>query len=776
MIGQNIPRIDGYEKVTGKAVYTTDLFRRFPDMLHIKALRSPYAHARIKRLDHAQASALPGVVGIATGEEPGIKWGVFPPQSKMAKGEAIWAGQAVALVAAETPAQAEAAVSAIRVEYEPLPHVLTWQDAFRSDPVSIVDPITKVEVSSEMSEFDLSNVAGTYYLNTGEVDPAFAQADVIVEGEFWTGKKTHNQLERAAALVEYGSDGAITLYCNGCGVHAVIKKSICDAFGLPENRVRIVQPYTGGSFGNRNVPYIEMQAMLMALKTRRTVYFEFTRREMFTAAPSNWTCATKIRLAARHDGTLLAKDVRLIEEIGAATGKTPYTGRTSSSSLSAVYGVPNVRMCTGAVRTNTVPAGSYRGLGAPDASFAFESLMDELAERLRMSPLELRLKNLLKVGEADDYGEVCTSIGLEGCLRAVAEAIALDEPCTQDDPVWRRGKGIACAAKQNGPRSRSEAEVLYYSDCSAEVRVSCDNQGMGATTSILQIAARELALPLERIRVTVSDTAITPFDNNSSSSTGVYRTGNAVRLACIDVVRQIAEAAARVVGVCTDMVKVEGDKVSIVGAHVRELHVAKLFQPSSPFRQDIWGLKKGTPIRGTGVFCPAPIVQWDRNGRTPRMWNWFQYGATGVEIAVNVQTGQIKVLRFANAGDTGNPISPKIVEGQLEGAAHMAIGFCLAEEHLYDENGAIVNATLSDYRLPMIFEMPKCRNAISIICPDPLPDGPYGAKGMSESVVSAMGPAIAAALYQATGVRMRTYPMTAERVLDALRRRGAGSQ
>jgi len=239
----------------------------------------------------------------------------------------------------------------------------------------------------------------------------------------------------------------------------------------------------------------------------------------------------------------------------------------------------------------------------------------------------------------------------------------------------------------------------------------------------------------------------------------------------MEVLAQLREAAARQAGVPVDLVRIEGNTAQITGSHITEIPISKLFADASPFQQDVWGLKAGTPVRGFGVFNSAPLVPWGEDGKSPRMWNWFQYAATAVEIAVNRLTGQIKVLRAANAGDAGNVISPKIVEGQLEGAIHMAIGFCLNEEFIYDDNGNVANANMSDYRLPTTMDMPKLKDAKAIICPDPLPDGPYGAKGMSESIVSAVGPAIAAALYQATGVRMNFYPMTAEKVLAAIRER-----
>ena len=776
MIGKNIPRVDAYDKVTGKAVYTTDLRDRFPRTLYMAALRSPYAHARVTALDCGEAAAAPGVACIITGREPDVKWDRFPAIARPARGEALWAGQAVAWVAAESADIAREAAGLIRVGYEPLPHVLTWQESFRPDPASVLEPDRAADLPEGVKEeFNLPNVASGYYLNTGDVDSAFDEAEAIVEEEFWTGKKFVQQMEPAAALAVPTADGGLEVYCNASGVHAMIRKSLCGLFDLPAARVRVIQPYTGGSFGNRNTAYMEGPAALMALRTGRPVYYELSREEMFTAAPSAWICASQIRLGAKKDGTFTAKDLRLIEEIGASTGGAFNNGRMSSSSAAALYTFPNARMRTCSLLTNTVPTGSYRGLGAPDAAFALEGAIDRLAERLHISPLEIRLKNLIPRGGPDDYGETITSIGAAECLRKVAEEIGIDEPSVQDDPVWRKGKGIACAAKQSGHSSRGEAEALYYKDGSVELRVSCDNHGMGATTSLVQIACEELGVTPGKIRVIVSDTAITPFDNTSASSTGVYRTGNAVRLACKDVIAQLREAAARHAGLHPDFVRIDRGTAYFTGAYPDSMPVGKLFAENSPFRQDVWGLKADSPVRGVGVYNSGPLTAWGEDGRSPRMWNWFQYAASAVEIAVNRKTGQIKVLRAANAGDAGNPISPKIVESQLDGAVHMAIGFCINEEVVYNERGGIANASLGDYRLPLVYEAPNGENVRSFICPDPLPDGPYGAKGMSESIVSAMGPAIAAALYQAVGVRINSYPMTAEKVLAAINEKEGGA-
>ena len=775
MIGKNIPRVDAYEKVTGKAVFTTDLQSRYPNTLHVAALRSPHAHANIVSLDCEKARALPGVAYVLTGKEPGVKWGMLPHTARPAKDRALWAGQAVAWVAAESPEIAREAVGLIDVEYEPLPHVLTWQESFGPDPVSVLEPEWKRTLPKGTEEFDLPNVSGAFYVNSGETDEALSEADVVLEETFWTGKKTVSQLEVAAALAYPTAEGGLELYSNGCGVHIAIRSLICRMFGLPASKVRATQPYMGGSFGNRNTPYMEGIAALLALKTKRPVYFELSREEMFFGAPSSWAVATRLRMGATKDGTLIGKDLHLIEEIGASVGGSLYNGRLSSSATGALYAIPNIRMRTCSLLTNTVPAGQYRGLGAPDTTFAQEGMIDRLAEKLGISPLEIRLRNILPNGGVDDYGQTTTSIGVADCLRTVAGEIDIDTPSVQDDPVWIKGKGIACAAKQGAHFGRGEAEVLYYQDGNIELRVSTDNHGMGSTTTLVQIACEELGVSHEKVRIVVSDTALTPYDCLSASSSSIYRTGNAVRLACLDALSQLKEAAARMVGVPIDFIRIEGDTVHITGSHVTTMPVSKLFADFVIFKQDVWGLQAGRPVRGVGVYNCAPMVPQDEQGRSPRMFNHFQYAATAVEIAVNRLTGQIRVLRAANAGDCGRPISPKLLEGQLEGALHMAIGFCLNEETLYDEQGRVINANLSDYRLPMILDMPRNEDVKCFNCPDPLPDGPYGAKGMSEASVSALGPAIAAALYQAVGVRMNDYPMTAEKVLAAIQARERSS-
>jgi len=784
LIGKGCRRIDAYDKVTGRGLYASDYDNQFTHVAQIKALRSPYAHALIKKLDISRAQALDGVIYVMTGYEKGIDWDQFPKAAVLAMDRALWAGQTVALVCAETEEIAEKAVDLIDVEYEVLPHVLDYYDAIKPNPAAVVDPDYETRDQGFMDRpADRAtnrvspNIVGAYFMNEGNVEEAMKTADRSAEGGVWVGKKTASPMECANALCRYDNDGGITMWSNGAGVHGVIKQGIVRILGMEESHVRVIQPYMGGSFGSRLNPFIELLTALMCIRTKRTVRYKFTRKELFIASPSNWTCITKVKLGAKNDGTIVANDYYLCEEIGAALNNTFFSGRLSSSGAAPVYTWGhNIRMDTYAVTTNTVPAAEYRGLGCPEAEFGIECLINQLADELHMSPVEIRKKNMIKRGERDCYGELITSTGIEKCMEAVADAIKVEEEPVQDMGVWKKGRGIAVAGKQNTPLGRSEAEVWFNSDGTIELFISCDENGMGATTAMTQIVANEFKVPIEAVKTTKGDTAITPYDNYSASSRTTYNCGNACMLAAQDCIRQLKDEVARAYGLHPSKVEIEGTKAILKGSYVQEVDIPSLFVPVGMFTQGNWGLQKGSPVKGHAVYCPAAIHQWGKDGRADRVWNWFQYSACAVEAAVNEETGQIRILKIASSADTGNPINTETIRGQIIGGIHMAVGFATMEEHLYDDKGQMWNCNLSDYRLPLSDTLPTNDNVFTFICPDPLPDGPYGAKGMAESITIPVGPAIAEAVYKAVGVRVTGYPMTAERILKLIEDRDAVSE
>nr|WP_275411173.1 molybdopterin cofactor-binding domain-containing protein [Bacillus sp. B15-48] len=681
----------------------------------------------------------------------------------------------------------------IEFEYEILPYITNVYEALEPNPKSIVDPYsgkgTAIDKSNPFAGFGRHNevqskytgenvspnIVGNYVMNKGDVDKAFEKADIILEREFCTGRRTTTSLELATAICQYNSDDSLTLYGNGMGVHGVIKSALVNIFEIPETKVRIVQPYVGGSFGGRLTPYVEVLCAMMSLYLKKSCAYQYTRKEQFTGAPSAWPVYTRVKFGATKDGRIIAQDYDLVEEIGAIQNNIGYTGRLSSSGAVCVYDVENIKMDTCAVVTNATPVGPFRGLGCPESEFGIEAMINELADELGMSPVDIRIKNSIKKGGEDGYGEIVTSIGVDKCLQSVNEKIKVEEPSEQEpNSPWKRGKGIAVGGKQNTPLGRAEAVVRYYSDSSVEVLISCDENGMGAMTVMAQIAATTLGLPMENIKIIKGDTVVTPFDNYSASSRTTYTTGNAVKIACEEVIEKFKEEVGRELGVHkSKVVEIKGGKATVVGSDIQELELSTLFKPITPFQQGNWGLKQLSPVEGHGVFCPAPIKMWDKDGLTKRMWNWFQYSACALELAVNEETGEIKLLKVASAADTGNPINPKMVEGQIEGGIIMAAGYVLNEEHLYDENGHMSNYGLSDYRIGDFLLSPKQENFLSLINPDPLPDGPFGAKGMAESITIPVAPAIAEALYQAIGIRPTYFPMTAERVLEMIKEKKA---
>ena len=793
-IGKAPIRVDAYDKATGKGLFASDYYKFIPDLLHIKILRSPVAHCKITKLDLSKAEAMPGVARIFTMERSPFHMERLPESVRFPiNGECIWAGQPIAIVAAESLELAEDAMNAIELEYEQLPHVLNLHEALEPNPKSIIDPasghgegtvdatnpwagIGRLDVveSKYTGEGASPNVVGNYVLDKGNAAEAMKKADVVVEREFCMDRRTHCQMEPATAICKYGSDDSITVYGSGCGVHGVIKSAFVNIFEVPETKVRTIQPYLGGSFGGRLTPYVEVLCAMMTIYLKRSCAYQYTRAEQFTGSPHAWPVYTRVKFGATEDGRVIAQDYDCVEEIGAIQNNVSYTGRLSSSGAVCVYDIDNIHMDTAACVTNLMPVGPYRGLGCPESEFGMECMMNELADELGMSAVEIRAKNFIKNGGYNGYGERITSIGVEKCLRACAEKIDLDTPSVQDGSVWKRGKGCAVGGKQNTPLGRAEAIVRYYSDSSVEVLISCDENGMGATTVMAQIAASVLELPIEKIKVIKGDTLVTPYDNYSASSRTTYTTGNAVKIAAEEVVDKLQEAAAREIGVHKSKIIIHGDKATVLGSDIQEIELSTLFKNTSPYTQGNWGLQRFSPVVGHGVFCPAPIRAWGKDGLTKRMWNWFQYAAAAIEIAVNEETGQIKLLQIACSADTGNPINPKMVEGQIEGGVILAAGYVLQEACQYNEKtGAVANTGLSDYRIADMTMAPLQENFHSMINPDPLPDGPYGAKGMAESITIPIAPAICEGLYHAVGIRPTYFPMTAERILALIKEKKA---
>lgn len=769
-LGKATTRVDAFIKATGRAEYVEDIQSRFHDLLHIKVLRSPYAHAEVLSIDTSEAEKLEGVKLVLTGKDCPRTYERSEVFSLPAESNATWAGQGIAAVAADTKETAARALKLIKVKYRELPFVIDVKEAMKKDPQAVIDPKLGTYPGGRQYKPEAPNIASHQKVRTGDIEKGFAEADIIVENEYYSSRVSHSQMERASCIARPDPDRkGLTMWTNGCGVH-LIKSLICSLLKLESSRVEVIQQYQGGSFGNRLAFSVEPLCAVMAIKTGQPCELTFSRQEMFIGSPSNWPVTVIIKTGATKEGIITAQQMTVIEDCGAHQNSVR-DGRSTASGAVPVYRVPNFYQDIYAVNTNTPPVGSMRGLGTPQVAFAVEQQLNMIADKLGMSQLELRLKNILDKGEYNAYGEKVRSIGAKDCLRAAAEYINMDkQPEKKADGPWRYGRGISVAGKQNTPQGRSEADVIVYSDGSLEVRISCDENGMGAETAMAQIVAHEFEVPIERVKVTRAQTSKTPYDMFSSSSRTIYTTGNAVRIACLDAKRQLCIAAGEMAGVVPDRVEIRQGRADIIGGTLEYINIEDLFRPFSMFEaQQNRNLRKSTPVVGHGVFAPAPAIKWDPEiGHTERMWNWYQYNACGAEIAVNIETGQTKIIRFVSACDMGFPINPQMCEGQAHGGLAMAGSFSCNEEYMYNDKGQIINGSFVDYRLSTILDMPPNKDVKCVFCPDPLPDGPYGAKGIAESVTCPVAPAIAEAIYNAVGIRPKTLPMSAERILKMI--------
>jgi carbon-monoxide dehydrogenase large subunit len=765
-VGKSVPRVDALKKVLGSAQFAADLFPRKRGMLYVKILRSPCAHARIVRCGTSIAERHPGVKLVLTGKDVPEKftWRVPPV---LARGEARWAGEGIAAVAADTPERAEEALELLEVEYEELPAVLDAEEAMKPGCRIIVDPDWGKSPGGKAKTPQLPNVTGHYKLRRGNTAEGFAGADLILENRFSTCRIHHCQLEPIACVAEPDEGGGLTLWTNGQGAYA-IREEICDVLSLSPSKVRVITPYQGGSFGNRNRIFVEPLVSFIALKTGRPARVTFTREEMYLASVSRLPVVNYIKTGVRKDGVITAQEMRIILDNG-ATYDAIQDGRAAASAAVCVYRIPNYDLDSYGVNTHTPPSGPYRGLGSTQVAWAVESQMDLLARKLGMSPVEIRQKNILNRGEKTGFGETLESIGVLECLEAVARSMEADSPPPLKAGSCRRGKGLAIAGKQNQYLGRAEAEVLVYEDGTVEARFSSDEHGMGSETVVAQIVAEEFRTPPEAVRVLRGDTALTPFNVRSASSYTTYCTGNAMRMACRDAIRQIREAAARRFEIDPGELEVNHGKVFVRNSPMAEIRIPDLFPaPSQTVVQDHGMFRGGGKIVGKGIFAPRPNVPWDpETGQTEKMFNWYQYNAFGVEVEVDTETGQVRLLKAVGAFDMGFPINPKMCEGQIEGALGMAIGATLLEEYIYDR-GRVINCSFGNYRLPTFGEVPLRGNIECLFAPDPLPDGPWGAKGIGEGAMVSIGPAIANAIHNAIGIRFKDMPLSPERILQAI--------
>lgn len=715
-IGTSERRLGGYGRVTGQQQYVGDI--QLADMLHVKLVHLDCGRARIRAIDTAAAAAVDGVRCILTSgdlPQPVPRFGpVYEDRPTLAVGETKYHGQPVAAVAAESKEAAEAAAELVRVDFEELPGVYTVAAAL--DPAS---PLVKEPELRPNDPLNRTNVLRECHYGWGDVETA--RADLVVEHVYSFPMVTHFAIEPHGFIAALEADGIAVWSATQNPFQ--MQRIIARVLELPLARVRIIAPDPGGAFGGKQHPKYEPLVAVLALRTGRPVRLVLTLEETFQEVRRT-SCEIRARTGFNRDGTIAFQDIESNFLMGAYADIAERVVAKSNYLACGPYRVPNARITVRALLSHTTPSTAFRGFGTPQVAWAHESQLDDAARRLGIDRVEIRLRNLARKGEAFVPDDTPADGDWAESVRKAAAAIGWGTT-----PAPGHGRGLAIAIKASATTGASYAIVRLHWDASATVLAGTSDMGQGARTVLAQIAANELGIPLESVRVVMGDTAIVPFDLQTSASRSTVFMGQAVLRACQDIKRQLGTSKASLNELLRDRFGTVRGEVIGVGSMRRE------YRPEHPL------------------------------GETA---SFYEFSCTASEVAVDQETGEILLVRHVTVADVGKAINPQQVEGQDEGAAVMGLGHTLMEHLILDERGRIRNLGALDYRIPTSKDLPL--EMCSLVVENADGPGPYGAKGAGEGGLMPTAPAIASAVTEATGVVIRDLPLTPERVWHEIRR------
>ena len=743
-VGRSVPRLESWLKVTGRAEYVHNL--RLPGMLYGKIFRSSVAHGRIKRVDASAARALAGVHSVVTADEvrtvvPEPYYGpAFHDQPVLALDKVRYVGEPVAVVLASDPHVAEEAVHLITAEYEELPAVYDEVQAMTSKAIvhDALKPAGTFPDLKHLKGRTNTNVALDFRLRRGDAARAMKAAERVFEHQFRTQQVMHVPLEPLVSVAE-STDSSLTIH-TASQSPSFVRIEIARLLGWPENRVRVRVPFLGGGFGAKL--YIKLEALVgvLSLLAKRPVKVSLTMEEQFfTITKHASTC--RIRSGVSKDGRVTARECEVWWNGGAYADIGPRVTQKSGFTAPGPYDIQDVAIDSYALYTNLPPAGALRGFGIPQLVWAYESHTDMIARELGIDAVEFRRRNLLREGRPQATGTVMRDAAIEKVLERTATLIDWDKPLERGTGTLRRGRGIAIGFKACIANTTSLASVSINADGSCTVYTSSVDMGQGSDTAMAQIAAEVLQLPAEAVTVVHSDTDVTPFDMATLGSRSLFHSGNAVKLAAEDALKKLNELKS-------------------------ELRLPADTPTADVFRRK-YGMRAGS-VTGFCSFIP-PYTPPDENGQTDNATPFWMVGASGVEVEVDTETGRVRVMRLVNVADVGTPINPRIVETQLSGAAIMQLGFTLFEKMLFDGDGQLRNASLAEYKIPGLLDLPGEIVNEAVVAEQR--SGPFGAKGVGETATFAVSPAIANAVHDAVGVRITSLPLNPEAVFEALQRR-----
>ncbi len=748
VVGKSVPQINAPEKVRGLARYVGDM--EFPRMLHAKVLRSPHPHARILSVRTDRALRIPGVAAVVTSDDtPKIPWGVVKKdQQVLAVGKVRHIGEEVAAVSAASEAAALEAVERIEVDYEVLPPVFDVEEALAPG-------------APEVHE-GTGNISREIHINHGDVERGFAESAVIHEETYTTAHQFQTYLEPLGALADIDGQGRITLYVPTQSIYFT-RRLVAEALNLPSTKIRVIQTHVGGAFGGKlgEDPMGHIAASL-AMKTGRPVRLLNNRLDEFQGSRPRMPVNIHLKMGVRRDGTLAAKETRIVGNNGAYSCFSYEVIQVTATRMDNLYRQENLKTDACLVYTNLIPAGAFRGFGNPQMSFAMESHMDVLAEKLGMDPAEFRLRNVVHQGETSIHGWEFGSCGIAECIEKATAAVEWKKHrAAPKNGTLRTGVGLGCAVHSTSNRQLSNwdgstAVVKVDDDGKAQVICGEGDLGQGSQTVLAQIAAEGLGLEVEDVRVSSADTENTPLCFGGYGSRLTLMAGNAVQIAADDCREKLFHIAADELEVSPADLSLEGGVIFVKSAPEEKMTVGEAVRANL--------LREGGDVVFSQATWDAPTVMPDEENCYGRTTVACTFACVAVVVEVDTETGQIHLKHIVAADDLGRAINPLTAEGQVHGELAQGLGYAMFENAVLD-TGQFANGNLADYTVPKADSIPR---VTSILVESIDPNGPFGAKGCSECALVPCAAVVANAIYDAVGVRFTSLPIRPESILNAL--------
>jgi CO/xanthine dehydrogenase Mo-binding subunit len=681
----------------------------------------------------------------------------FRDQPILAVERACFIGDPVVAVAAVDRRTAEDALQLVEVEYESLPAVFNVLEAVKPDSPLVHEQHRPAKAFADLAHVKAgqqSNICYHFKLRTGDVEKAFAEADRIFEDTFSSPPAQHVPMEPHVTLAYLDEHQRLNVW-TASQSPSYVRTELSTTFGIPMNRIRVRVPYLGGGYGAKLYAKLEPLVTVFALVTKKPVRYALTREEEFLTITKH-KVVTKIKSAIKN-GSITARKCEVFWDTGAYAEIGPRIGHKSGYTSAGPYRIPNVWIDSYCVYTNKVPAGAFRGFGVPQVIWAYDSQMDIIARAIGADPVEFRLKPALEEGEKFATGTPVHSFGIKEAIRQAAQAIEWSKPKPLQTGTKLRGKGIAAGVKAVLTPSISGAIVIMNADGTANVLSSTVEMGQGSEATMGQIVAEELGIAFDQVHIVQPDTDVTPYDTITAGSRSTYHMGNAVRAAAGKIKAELCEVVASKLEVDPDDLGARNGRISVRGMEERGMTVGEIFLAK-------FG-SLGTTLAAEAVCQPAAAHMDPETGQSEKCTEYWFPSATAAEVEVDTETGRVTILQLFSVGDTGTAINPSHCEQQLQGAAVMHLGLTMFEEMIFDQ-GQLVNGSLLDYQVVSFKDMPQFVRPIVVQVLHN--DGPFGAKGVGETGALTVAPAIANAIADAVGVRVRDLPITPEKVLRAL--------